>query len=81
MIETKVAFIGSCPDPTPSNGIIEYQSESSNNGTFPQGSSVRVACKSGYTDDNGASGLDSSSCNNGKWYPPLMKCIPNDEGE
>lgn len=74
-------FVVTCPDPSPDNGVITHQSKSPTNGRFPQDASVRVGCNSGYTMDRGASGMDVSSCTNGKWYPPVMKCIPNNEGD
>ena len=72
--------LATCSDPTPENGIITHQSKSPRYGRFPQDSLVRVECGSGYTMDRGASGMDVTSCRNGKWYPPVIKCIPNSEG-
>ena len=80
-IQKEIIFAGTCPDPTPENAYIRSMSHTPVNGRFPSASSVAIGCNSGYVYADGLSGHTHTSCNMGKWYPPLVKCVPIEEGE
>ena len=80
-IQKKILFVGACPDPTPENAYIRSTSHTPVNGRYPSSTSVAIRCNSGYVYADHVSGHTSTICNMGKWYPPLVKCVPIEEGE
>ena len=85
-----LAFVGTCPDPTPENGFIQSTNITTIHivGTTTP---VGLACNDGYT-LNGyfplylprsdiKDGELPTICFDGKWDPPPAICVANNQGE
>ena len=69
-----------CPDPTPANGSIFFNSEH-NTDTFPERTIVQITCNQGFQ-KTGTSLLLPIICEeHGIWSRPPPECIPDNEGE